>query len=295
MMFTHEQMRQARRSDLYAFLVKNHACLFDREYDSLRPKDNHSISVKRGYSGYTDFSTDETGNAVDFLTKYLGYSISEAVIALCGGPDDHNVNLQPTEPSIPELPLRSGSEESLALPPPVNGRYRQLFAYLTKKRGLPVRIIQHLIDEGLLYQEAKHNNLVFINHEQDYAELHGTLSYGTTFHGCLKASPDRFWWFRTSRIADTAYLCEAAIDAISLYLILNQDGGPCDAYYISLGGVANFKTVERIRRQGFLKRVILAVDNDKAGQICRDRFPELDAVIPHAKDWNEDWLNICNT
>ena len=50
--------------------------------NDIRLATNHSVAVKRGYSGSTDFATKETGNGVDYLTKYLGYSLVEAVKAL---------------------------------------------------------------------------------------------------------------------------------------------------------------------------------------------------------------------
>ena len=77
-----EQIKAARHADLYAFLVKYHDSNFKHEGDSIRPKDNHSISIKKGYNGYKDFSTEETGNSIDFLTKYMGYTFLDSVNAL---------------------------------------------------------------------------------------------------------------------------------------------------------------------------------------------------------------------
>ena len=37
-----------------------------------------------------------------------------------------------------------------------------------------------------------------------------------------------------------------------------------------------------------MKKVVLAVDNDAAGQGCRDRNPMLESIIPKNKDWNDD-------
>ena len=76
------------------------------------------------------------------------------------------------------------------------------------------------------------------------------------------------------------------IDAISLYLIQKINGmDTLHAVYISIGGVANDTTINRISR-GI--RTILAVDNDPAGEFCRNRHSDLEALIPAHKDWNED-------
>lgn len=69
-----EQKRAARRADLYSFLEKYHGSDFKRggsKTASLRMKNNRSIRICKGYAGYKDFSTGETGNAVDFLTRHI--------------------------------------------------------------------------------------------------------------------------------------------------------------------------------------------------------------------------------
>ncbi|WP_022769406.1 toprim domain-containing protein [Butyrivibrio sp. NC2007] len=288
MQYTSEQIHIARRADLYQYLLRYHPNLFKVEGQSIHPKDNLSLSIKKGYSGYKDFATDETGNGIDYLTKYLSYTVPEAVNALCGGlvstnDDGNSTLLQPTSIELSNTPLN--------VPPPANCRYRQLFAYLMR-RGIPAKTIQALIDQHLLYQESAHNNIIFINKEQDFAEFHGTLTYGKPFHSCRKLAPDRFWWFRESSNAHTAYICEAAIDAISLYE-LNKPND-CPAYYISLGGVANQQSIDRIKRQQFLHNIMLAVDNDVAGQKCRERNKDLACIIPNHKDWNEDLMARIN-
>ena len=53
--------------------------------DSLRLRWNHSVSIKSGYAGFTDFSSKDTGNAVDCLTNYFDYEFPDAVAALCEG------------------------------------------------------------------------------------------------------------------------------------------------------------------------------------------------------------------
>ena len=55
--------------------------------------------------------------------------------------------------------------------------------------------------------------------------------------------------------------------------------------YISIGGVANQKAILRVK--GLLP-VVLAVDNDCAGDECRKRNPDIPSIMPVCKDWNED-------
>ncbi len=276
--YTKEQVKIARKADLYAYLILNHSSLFKKEGDSLRMKDNHSISIKRGYSGYKDFETEETGNSVEFLVNYLGYDFVKAVLALCGD------NISVPEMNISENVFTDKLPPSF--PEPSHNGFKNLFAYLCN-RGIPNDVIQGLIDRKLLYQTQEKNNIVFINHERDWGEVRGTYTFGDKkYKGIVKNSrKDGFWWFRTSKDAAVAYVCESAIDAISLYLLHCREEDPADAYYISIGGAGKQSAIDRIKKD---IKTIIAVDNDEAGSECRKRNIDLECIIPELKDWNED-------
>lgn len=121
----------------------------------------------------------------------------------------------------------------------MDGKYKNLFAFLSG-RGIPAETIQTLIRQNLIYQEKKNNNIVFISAEKDFAELRGTYTFGnTSFHGIVPNSRhDGFWWFRTSKDTSVAYICEAAIDAISLFELHKLQGVQKPAYYIRIAGAA---------------------------------------------------------
>lgn len=186
-------------------------------------------------------------------------------------------------------------------PPPIQGPYRQMFAYLTQQRGIPATLIQELVDRKLLYQEAGHNNMVFINQAGTYAEVRGTVS-GKPFHGMVSGSdPSDFWWFKPGPPASpvtAAFICEAAIDAISLYLLRQRLSLPTgdNPMYCSIGGVSNQQRIDNIKCcMGAAGRpVILAVDNDPAGEKCRERNPDCHILVPRLKDWNADLLATGN-
>ena len=82
-------------------------------------------------------------------------------------------------------------------------------------------------------------------------------------------------------------VCEAAIDAVSLYQILVEYLKSKEAFAcVSIGGVANQETIDRLVSTG--KEIILAVDNDNAGEQCRKRNATLGYLIPTTKDWNDE-------
>lgn len=306
-----EQYDRACSVDLYEFLIYNHANMVKPEYGSVLLLADKHISVKRGFHGYMNFRTSETGNNVDYLMNFLGYSYQEAVLALIGETVTDNSYVPVFNPPIPD------ALKEITLPEPLEGRYKNLYAFLIN-RSIPPDVIQRLINDGIMYQSAKGNNIVFCSPAGDYYELRGTNSYADRrckgrdeckrfkpekhnwcsmmdecenykpdpFHGCKKTKSDRFWFFSPeNKPSEVVYVCEAAIDAISLYVIHQKQKRAEVAVYVSIGGVANQKTIDRLKKS---KNVVLAVDNDQAGQDCRNRNPDLKYILPHGKDWNDD-------
>ena len=339
MSVTHDAVQSARRADLYGFLLKNHPNDITAEGDSVRLLRNHSVSVRTGYAGYTDFTTGETGNGVDLLTRYLDYDFQDAVTDLCGfmgvdpqaGPDSIDLArlgeprrdapgkapLTLRDAGVPDKPVRE-----FRLPARMAGRYHGLFAYLNVSRGIPMETIQRLIDMNILYQEADsgHGNIIFADPAGTFYEARGTYP-GKPFHQVQFSNPDAFWWFKTGSldsVAARAYVCESAIDAVSLYLIHNPHlalsspyVGITDPYavgfyqrkatrgenalYCSIGGVANQRRIDAIKNgmRAAGCPAFLAVDNDNAGELCRQRNPDMQALVPRGvKDWN-DYLKTC--
>lgn len=279
MKVSREQIQQARRTNLFNYLCSHHGD--DVEVDphgkTLRLVANHSISVKSDYSGYMDFATGEKGNGIDLLTLHFGLSFQDAVLALC-----NNNYFSFSLPSVSNKTEKTEmkNKNKIQLPQPAKD-YRRLMAYLTKTRHIPAYIIQPLIDQGLLYQADQSNNAVFVNRKKDFAELRGTLT-DRPYHGIVAGSRhDGCWAFSLGKGADTAYICESAIDAISLATILGEV-----AYYISIAGAGKQLAVDRIKASGL--KIIIATDNDQAGDACRYRNNDCDTIRPQKKDWNED-------
>lgn len=300
---TNDLIRFARKADLYGYLLEEHDNEVEKEGDSVRLCGNHSVSVKKGYSGYMDFATDETGNAIDCLTNYFGYTFQEAVISLCEymGHDTSNpldVAVQPSgETTTFQKPDTTDIEpaKTFVLPEPVDGFPEKLYAYLTQTRKIPKNIVQGLIEEGVMYQEREHNNIVFVNPEKTFAEIRGTITK-TPFHRVMFLDPTAFWWFKGEGVRSTptiAFICEAAIDAISLYCMHRAlDKWEHNVLYCSIAGVSNQQRIDRIKAGMGAAGLptVLAVDNDTAGEQCRERNPGCQLAIPHYyKDWNEVW------
>jgi len=280
MKVTREQIQQARRANLFNYLCSHHAdeVETDRHDKTLRLVVNHSISVKSDYSGYLDFSSGEKGNGIDLLTRHFGYDFQSAVLALCG--DNFSFSFPSNFQKSTEMKEK---KQSIQLPPTAKD-YRRIMAYLIKTRHIPAYIIQPIIDQGLLYQADKSNNAVFVSRKKDFAELRGTLT-DRPYHGIVAGSRhDGCWAFCLGKGADTAYICESAIDALSLATITGEV-----AHYVSIAGAGKQPAIDQIKASGI--KVIIATDNDQAGDACRHRNKDCDTIRPqYGKDWNEDLI-----
>ena len=282
---TAEQIRAARKENLYQFLLDHHEDEFEVEGNSLRWKKNHSLSIRKDYAGYLDFATSEHGNGIDFLTRYLRYDFLSAVQCLSKS------STQPAD--SPENDALKAFISKMPLPLPAASSQSQKVIDCLNGRGIPETLTRDLLDCGLLYQSAVHSNLVFVSKLRDFCEVRGTHPE-IAFHQCRKLAPDRCWGYSTKPRPRVAFICEAAIDALSLCVLLEIAGhAPFQAMYCSIAGVGNQKAIERI--SSYLPVSILAVDNDDAGDTCRKRNQHLFTLKPVCKDWNEDLQKYLQT
>lgn len=311
------QYMRACSVDLADYLLKNHPNAVINASGSVLLRADRHVSVKHGYHGYKNWATDETGNNVDYLMYFLGYDYPAAVLALTG--DANGRDFQEDETYIQPTKQEKKQQKKIKLPEKADN-YKRIFAYL-QNRGIPADMIQRLINQKILYQ-SKLGNCVFTNPQLDYCEIRGTNTYADRrckyrdecskytsglhqwctqmqtcekykpdpFHRCLKSQPDRFWYFTTDKgKLEKVFVCEAAIDAVSLYLIRQKLKIADSAAFVSIGGVANQQTINRLKQH---KNVIIATDNDKAGNDCRTRNADLETLTPKAKDWNADLMEM---
>lgn len=268
-MVTKEQIRLARSADLYSYLIRAHPDEFRKEGSSwLRMKRNPGLCTKKGLSGYKNYITLETGNSIDFLVNHMNYGFQQAVTCLVAG----SISSSEDAPSSRRVLFPQRSRDS-----------RAVRAYLSS-RGFTDEIIDHLMEQELLYQDIN-RNAVFRSSAGDFYESRGTWP-GKPFHQCGKMASDCYWSFTPGNSSpNKAYICEGAIDAVSLYLLHLRDGLSTNNAYCGIAGVANQQTIVKI---SFWLPAVIAVDNDAAGEQCRIRNTDIPAVVPRLKDWNED-------
>lgn len=274
-MYTPEQIDRARRTDLYQFLPDYDPSGWKRA-DARRIKStkHDSLLVTRG-KGYCWNSRGLSGlNAIDFMETYYGLSFTDSVRTLINETADDAAGR-------PTAVLKEQSKQLIPPPVPASSNWNRAIAYLCG-RGISYNLVRSLMNRGLLYQEAEYNNIVFFNPDNGHYEMNTSLS-GQRFKRVINPG---VWLFGKGR---RAYVCEAAIDAMSLFEILKD----YNAVYISLGGCGSrYHELEKVLSE--YNEVIMAVDNDAAGDELCSRFSSLRRIRPTHKDFNED-LQYCSS
>ena len=166
------------------------------------------------------FLTRHLGYSFQFLTRHLGYSFQNAVASLCGSAARPKPCGRPAANSN-----ITAAGKNFTIPKAAPLPHRQMYAFLMR-RSIPKEIVRWLVSNGLTYQSAGKNNIVFVNKERDYCEIRGTYTFTEKpFYGYRNAKQDRFRYFVPGRTKpDKAYVTEAAIDAIILFLLLYKSG-----------------------------------------------------------------------
>jgi len=211
-------------------------------------------------------------NSIDFLMRYYELDFLSAVKVL-----SEHFSLKRITYNHNVITVDNHKKE-FSLPTISTNPWRELYAYLCYKRLISKHIIDVLVTEQLLYQTADYYpNICFINQDKKHWELSGT---GLTRYKRI-SDGNQYWLLPFS--LTKCYVSESAIDAISLYELLNDK----TASYISVGGsLSRTKLIKKIITE--FDEVILAIDNDEAGNKTANMFPLLKRILPYSKDFNED-------
>ena len=284
--FTEEQKRQANTVDLVEFLrFKGEPLL--RSGPEFRMASNHSVTVQ-GNKWY-DHAAEKGGGPVSFLKEFYGMNYQEAVLTLL----DQGVSQFCPQVSTPKEKVK----KPFALPP-ANKDNRRVFAYLLKHRHLDRDVLTTFVKLGLVYEDQKYHNAVFVGWDKDGAPLHAhkrsTNSQGKSFRMTVEGSDFRYA-FNWPGSSGHLMVFEAPIDMLS-FISLHHESDWSKHSYVALCGTSSQPMLGMLERYPNIKTVHLALDNDQAGQLATRRLAGLvrekgltvDSLVPVMKDWNED-------
>ena len=266
------------------------------------------------------------GNAIDFLTRHMGFQFNEAVRELTG--IDITNGLNAASHLIPEkgintraeikkmTPLNSFSLDNLTLEKDT----RRTAAYLNKTRHIDNMVIKKLFDAKYLYQQyVKHadkdnrdieaHNILFPMYDEKGevvgAETAGTLSYaGKRFKGVEEGSKYGYGFniilnlsglFDRTAPISKLYFFESSIDLISfIELEGKKDNLLSNSPLVSMAGLKKAvfdNMIKNFKCENAEKYI--CVDNDTAGlnftALIKDEDPDMKILSPigENKDWNE--------
>lgn len=252
-----------------------------REMDSLRIKDRRIWFRNSENTG---------GDAIAFVRRFCGMSFSEAVRYLLA------FNGYPTDSAIPR-PIRKTrppprERPAFVLPPP-NGDNERIRAYL-RGRGIAHGVIDDFINTGLLYEDAKYHNCVFVGRDGAgkavFAAKRGTCD-SVPFRGDVAGSDKRIA-FRVpcNPALDRVAAFEAPIDLMSWFTLHGQCGA------VALCGLYDGPLETYLKDAPHIRRIVLCLDADGWGRKAAERLGEKyrglgyeteDRLPPSGKDWNE--------
>ena len=287
------QIEKAKTVNLIEYLFKYHEELIDEDVHCrnrfIHPEHDSLVILPGGFVQHSN--RDNRGDQIQYLMNYCNLSFQDAVMELCEHAGEPALE-------IPEGTYDYGDdrERNFTAPPRLNAPFTRVWAYLKQKRKIPAECVENMFERNLLYQESEYGNAIFNSCDCDYAEIVGTTDI--KFRRTAKDSDPDGYWIYDDYDSDTVYVCESAMDSISLKLLMEEYNPSVKAAYASISGLKD-RAIERLKRK--YKNVILAVDNDDKAEIFLDKHRDLPIIQPQkmmlgkislVKDWN-DMLKIC--
>lgn len=243
-----------------------------RTHDSLKISNGKWMWWSQGIGGR---------NALDYLIKVKGLSFLEAVETIVGHTAVQAPVYEKSKPKTDNKPL---------LLPDKSASNKVITEYLFG-RGIDLEIINYCMDKGLIFESLPYHNLVFVGFDEKqkpkYAAYRSTNKQ--RIMGDCSGSKKDYSFRLGNGNAGEVHLFECAIDLLSYATLAKLNGTDWkELSLVSLSGVyAPAEKIEDskvpIALQKYLsgnpdiKRIILHLDNDKAG---RKATKALETILP---------------
>ena len=276
MTYTQAQIDQANQVDLAEFL-RSHGEELIRSGSEYRWKRHDSLTIKG--SKWFRHSQSAGGYPVDFVMEFWNKPFPEAVEMLIGEKGEGRA--QPVPAPTP----------AFVLPAP-HTDMKQVADYLIGTRKLSAETISTFAALGMIYEDAKHHNVVFVGRDYDdvpcYASMRSTES---NFRQDVPGS-EKAYGFRFDGASDRLFVFESPIDLLSFIDLYPKEWE--SRTYVSLGGVSDKALQYVLSHRPDIQRIYLCLDKDEAGEAACKRIADsltdtysVIRYVPALKDWNE--------
>ena len=285
--FTEQEKASANASSIVDYLTSHGEKVerAGREYVWEAPSGKVSISGSQWFSQYELVG----GGAVNFVQKFFGLSYPDAVRRLLGNNAGEEVIGERMPPRIkPKKPFEL---------PEKHTDMRRVYGYLMHERMIDRQVINRFVADGLIYEDAKYHNAVFIGNDRNGKAVHAhkrATSAKSDFKGNLESSIAEYS-FHFDGSSEYLFVFEAPIDMLA-YISMHKNGWENHSY-VALCSTADRAALQMLMDNPNLKTVYLCLDNDNAGQLGCERISKaihelgeysVWRVPPQNKDWDED-------
>ena len=295
-----EIVAEARQVDLLTYL-KNYEPyeLVEVCRNTYTTKSHDSLKISNGLWYW--FTKGVGGkSAIDYLIKVRNFTFINAVQTVLG-------NIK-TQAPVQYKQQEKNKEKHLKVPVKAVNNDRAINYLLS--RGIDKDIINYCIENKLLYQEEKTNNVVFIGYNND-----NIPSYAF----CRATNQERFmreatgsnkkysFKIKADKESNIVHLFESSIDLLSYATLLHLENKNWRAEnLLSLGGIYSSKydvektkipvsLTEFLERNPNINEIYLHLDRDLAGrnassffqQVLSKNYKVYNHTIPFGKDVNE--------
>lgn len=255
-------------------------------YSSVTIKGNKWFKHKSG----------EGGNAIHFLREFYDYNFKDAVNLLLSYREStgHVIDTEAIERVEPKefvLPKR-------------NETMWRLYGYLLKTRYIDKEVIDAFVKEGLIYEDSKYHNVVFVgvNEKGEAKHAHKKSTYtsadGRSYRGNVEGSDSRFSFHYLGE-SNTLYIFEAPIDMLS-YISLHKDNWQQHSY-VSMCGIGMQPIEHFVEEFSSIDTFVIGTDNDSAGHEGREKIQDyivdnklgnVSTIGTEYKDFNERLMHL---
>lgn len=310
-----ERIKKAKEMDLLTFKqLYEPYDLIPTGANSYRLKSEPSLKLSNGY--WCWWSHDAMGgkSALKYLEKVREMSWQDAVelIESISGSPDYSKRIEENRTPKP-VPKN-------LIPPPKNATAYRMERYLTG-RGISMNVIKYCEEKGLLYEDSKYHNAVFLGLDGDkpaYAFCRGTGEKKVMIEAPGSNKEHSFRLMAAEKNTQV-HIFEAAIDALSYASLLEMYGVDFRRKnLLSLGGIAVKKKepgkekeepekemkpppalFNYLLENPYTEAVVLHLDNDEPGRTAAAKIAKLlegivavkDSPPPEGKDCN-DYLKM---
>lgn len=286
--FSDEQIALANSVDLVDYLrdqgevlIKSGKDFRWQRYTSVTIRDNRWFRFKGEQTG---------GYPIQFLKEFYGYGFKEAVELLLSYANDTGLT---------EVKVRQEEEPKEFVLPEKNATMRNVYAYLLKTRYIDKDVLDEFVKAGLIYEDTKYHNVVFVGADEDGIARHAHKRSTYTkaerqYRGNVEGSNPSYSFHYIGK-SNQLYVFEAPIDMLS-YISLHKENWQQHSY-VALCGLGMQSMEHILENNENINFINVGTDHDIAGQEGAERifdrlqelgYAFLGRVLPKYKDFNED-------